>query len=81
MQAYLSGNLEVLKDWCHEAVRLALCIVLCWHSLYFNFLQAFNVLSAIIKQRTEPGIQVECKVLEVRDVDVSLYRDEVFTAL
>lgn len=29
------------------------------------------MLSTIIKQRVEPGVQVESKVLEVRDVDVS----------
>lgn len=52
LEAFLRGNLEILKDWCHEA--------------------SFNVLSAIIKQRTEPGVQVECKVLEVRDVDIVL---------
>ena len=34
-------------------------------------LQAFNVLSAIIDQRSQPGVTLECKVVEVRDVDVS----------
>lgn len=33
--------------------------------------QAFNVLSAVMKQRHEPGVKLKCKVLEVRDVDVS----------
>ena len=33
--------------------------------------QAFNVLSAIIEQRSQPGVMLECKVVEVRDVDVS----------
>ena len=33
--------------------------------------QAFNVLSAIIEQRSQPGVTLECKVVEVRDVDVS----------
>jgi len=28
------------------------------------------VLSTIIKQRAEPGVKVDCKVLEVRDVDI-----------
>jgi len=50
LQAFLRGDTEVLKDWCHEA--------------------AFNVLSTIIKQRAEPGVKVDCKVLEVRDVDI-----------
>ena len=39
--------------------------------LYLLFCQAFNVLSAIIEQRSQPGVTVECKVIEVRDVDVS----------
>ncbi|XP_064390541.1 mitochondrial import inner membrane translocase subunit TIM44-like isoform X2 [Halichondria panicea] len=30
---------------------------------------AFNVLSVIVKQRDEPGVKTESKVLEVRDVD------------
>ncbi len=34
----------------------------------FFHLQAFNVLSAIIKQRDDPGVRSESKVLEVRDV-------------
>ena len=25
-----------------------------------------------MKQRSEPGVELECKVIEVRDVDVSL---------
>ena len=31
----------------------------------------FSVLSAIMKQLSEPGVELECKVIEVRDVDVS----------
>jgi len=42
--------------------------------MYFVNLQAFNVLSAVMKQRHEPGVKLECKVLEVRDVDVSILR-------
>lgn len=29
VQAYVRGDLEVLKDWCHEAVSCALCPVVC----------------------------------------------------
>ena len=35
-------------------------------------LQAFNVLSAVMKQRHEPGVTLKCKVLEVRDIDVRM---------
>ena len=34
-------------------------------------LQAFNVIAAVVKQRAEPGVTVQCKILEVRDTDVS----------
>ena len=36
-----------------------------------RILQAFNVISAVVKQRAEPGVTVQCKILEVRDTDVS----------
>ena len=42
------------------------------HTHLFSSLQAFNVLSAIIKHRDDPGVKVQSKVLEVRNVDVSL---------
>ena len=29
------------------------------------------MLSAVMKQKHEPGVQLNCKVLEVRDIDVS----------
>lgn len=51
VQAYVRGDIEVLKDWCHEA--------------------AFNVIAAVVKQRAEPGVTVDCRILEVRDADVS----------
>lgn len=35
-------------------------------------LQAFNILSAIIEQRHQPGVKVQCKVLEVRNIDASV---------
>ncbi len=35
-------------------------------------LQAFNVLSVVMKQRSEPGVKLDCKVLEVRDIDVRI---------
>lgn len=54
MQAYVRGDLKVLKDWCHEA--------------------AFNVIAAVVKQRSEPGVTVDCRILEVRDTDVSTTR-------
>ena len=33
-------------------------------------MQAYNVIAAIVKQRAEPGITVNCRILEVRDTDV-----------
>ena len=56
---------------------------MCFLSVYvcnstaFRSLQAFNVLSAVVKQRHEPGVKLECKVLEVRDVDVSKMQSKV----
>jgi import inner membrane translocase subunit TIM44 len=50
LEAYVRGDLELLKDWCHEA--------------------AFNVIAAVVKQRAEPGVTVQCKILEVRDTDI-----------
>lgn len=32
---------------------------------------AFNVIAAVVKQRAEPGVTVDCRILEVRDTDVS----------
>lgn len=32
---------------------------------------AFNVIAAV--QRTEPGVTVDCRILEVRDTDVSTH--------
>ena len=43
-----------------------------WYCAFL--LQAFNVLSAIIEQRSQPGVTLECKVVEVRDVDVSFIK-------
>lgn len=31
---------------------------------------AFNVIAAVVKQRAEPGVTVDCRILEVRDTDV-----------
>ena len=42
------------------------------HTHTHTHTQAFNVLSAIIKQRDEPGVKLQSKVLEVRDVDVRI---------
>ena len=35
--------------------------------------QAYNVMSAVVKQRVEPGVTVSSRVLEVRDTDVSWF--------
>lgn len=81
----MRGDIEVLKDWCHEAVSRCTPTISIYSdtkllsdsssSSFPLSSQAFNVLSTIIKQRVEPGIQVESKVLEVRDVDVSTVAD------
>ena len=34
-------------------------------------MQAYNVIAAVVKQRAEPGVTVQSRVLEVRDTDVS----------
>ena len=49
-------------------VCVCVCTLVCW-SVYI--LQAFNVISAVVKQRAEPGVTVQCRILEVRDTDVS----------
>ena len=82
LKAFLKGDLEVLQDWCHEAVSEAGWIL----DVQFLILntdppppppplwlpQAFNLLAAVTKQRIEPGTQiVDCKVLDVSNVDVS----------
>lgn len=41
---------------------------------------AFNVIAAAVKQRAEPGVTVDCRILEVRDTDVSTHTHTTHTA-
>lgn len=46
------GDLEILKDWCHEG--------------------PFNILSTPIKQAQKMGARFDSKVLDIKDVDLTM---------
>ena len=52
LEAMVRGDLEILKDWCHEG--------------------PFNILSTPIKQAQQMGARFDSKVLDIKDVDLSM---------
>ncbi|XP_034240197.1 mitochondrial import inner membrane translocase subunit TIM44 isoform X2 [Thrips palmi] len=52
LEAMVRGDLEILKDWCHEG--------------------PFNILSTPIKQAQKMGARFDSKVLDIKDVDLTM---------
>lgn len=52
LEAMVRGDLEILKDWCHEG--------------------PYNILSTPIKQAQKMGAHFDSKILDIKDVDLSM---------
>ncbi|KAE8752274.1 hypothetical protein FOCC_FOCC001067 [Frankliniella occidentalis] len=52
LEAMVRGDLEILKDWCHEG--------------------PYNILSTPIKQAQKMGARFDSKILDIKDVDLSM---------
>lgn len=52
LEAMVRGDLEILKDWCHEG--------------------PFNILATPIKQAQKMGARFDSKILDIKDVDLSM---------
>lgn len=68
MEAYLKGDVDTLKLWCSEAVSKKEIII----TTLFNKKksQTYNVLTAVIQAQMQQGLISDCKIQDLRDIEV-----------
>lgn len=71
MEAYLKGDVETLKLWCSEAVSWKKGNHAKWQKLIVLIIQTYNVLTAVIQAQMQQGLISDCKIQDLRDIDVS----------
>lgn len=69
LEAMIRGDLEILQDWCHEAVS-STQISRTFKFLTSFSLQAFNVLATPIKTAQQLGYRFDSKILDVENVEL-----------
>lgn len=68
LEAVVRGELEILEDWCHEAVINASSIDV--ETSIITALQAYNAVAVPIKEARKVGLRLHHQVLDIAHVDV-----------